>query len=154
MFSTIKSINAPKGSGFWLEAIFMDEGKVSILFSSDEDRNDLTEIFIDWAIHFQRTDESYKINSFHEMVVPIHGNLHPLFDQGERFFEVIDKKYTEWVVEDHYFPLKDYEKLYVFFFIESYIEVISPEPPVFTKINSKQEYYANLKEIVCWTPGK
>ena len=32
MFSTIKSINAPKGSGFWLEAIFMDEGKVSILF--------------------------------------------------------------------------------------------------------------------------
>ena len=154
MFSAIKSINAPKGSGFWLEAVFMDEGKVSILFSSDEDRNDLTEISIDWAIHFQRTDESYKINTFYEMVVPIHENLHPLFVQGERFFEVIDKKYTEWVVEDHYSPLKDYEKLYVFFFMESYVEVISPEPPVFTKINSKQEYYENLKERVCWTPDK
>jgi len=154
MFSAIKSINAPKGSGFWLEAVFMDEGKVSILFSSDEDRNDLTEISIDWAIHFQRTDESYKINTFYEMVVPIHENLHPLFVQGERFFEVIDKKYTEWVVEDHYFPLKDYEKLYVFFFMESYVEVISPEPPVFTKINSKQEYYTNLKERVCWIPDE
>lgn len=154
MFSAIKSINAPKGSGFWLEAVFMDEGKISILFSNDEDRNDLTEISIDWAIHFQRTDESYKINTFHEMVVPIHGHLHPLFDQGERFFEVIDKKYTEWVVKDHYFPLEDYEKLYVFFFMESYVEVISPEPPVFTKMNSKQEYYANLKERVCWTPDE
>lgn len=154
MFSAIKSINAPKGSGFWLEAIFMDEGKISILFSSDDDRNDLTEISIDWAIHFQRTDESYKINTFHEMVAPTRGNVHPLFMQGERFFEVIDKKYTEWVVEDHYFPLEDYEKLYVFFFAESYVEVISPEPPVFTKINSKQEYYANLKERVCWTPDE
>ena len=154
MFSAIKSINAPKGSGFWLEAVFMDEGKISILFSNDEDRNDLTEISIDWAIHFQRTDESYKINTFHEMVVPIHGHLHPFFDQGERFFEVIDKKYTEWVVKDHYFPLEDYEKLYVFFFMESYVEVISPEPPVFTKMNSKQEYYANLKERVCWTPDE
>lgn len=64
MVTKIKSINAPKGSGFWLEAIFMDEGKISILFSSDADRNDLTEISIDWAIHFQRTDESYKINTF------------------------------------------------------------------------------------------
>ena len=154
MFSTIKSINAPKGSGFWLEAIFMDEGKVSILFSNNEDRNDLTEIAIDWAIHFQRTDDSYKINTLSEMISLSDGNVNPLFDQGERFFEVIDKKYTEWVVEDHYFPLKDYEKLYVFFFIESYIEVISPEPPVFTKINSKQEYYANLKERVCWTPDE
>jgi identified by metaGeneAnnotator len=154
MFSIIKSINAPKGSGFWLEAVFMNEGKISILFSNDDDRNDLTEISIDWAIHFQRTDESYKINTFHEMVVPIHGNVNPLFVQGERFFEVIDKKYTKWVVEDHYFPLKDYEKLYVFFFMESYVEVISPEPPVFTKINSKQEYYENLKERVCWTPGE
>ena len=45
-------------------------------------------------------------------------------------------------------------KLYVFFFIESYVEVISPEPPIFTKINSKQEYYANLKERVCWTPDE
>ena len=88
------------------------------------------------------------------MVAPTRGNVHPLFMQGERFFEVIDKKYTEWVVEDHYFPLKDYERLCVFFFMESYVEVISPEPPVFTKINSKQEYYANLKERVCWTPDE
>lgn len=116
MFSTIKSINAPKGSGFWLEVVCMDEGKISILFSNDKDRNDLTEISIDWAVHFQRTDESYKINTFHEMVVSTRGNVNPLFKQGERFFEVTDKKYTDWVIEDHYFPLKDYEKLYVFFF--------------------------------------
>ena len=154
MVNKIKSINAPKGKGFFLECAFIDEGKISILFSNNEDRNDLTEIAIDWAIHFQRTDDSYKINTFSEMISLSDGNVNPLFDQGERFFEVIDKKYTEWVVEDHYFPLKDYEKLYVFFFIESYVEVISPEPPVFTKMNSKHEYYTNLKERVCWTPDE
>ena len=87
MVNKIKSTNAPKGKGFFLECAFMDEGKISILFSNNEDRNDLTEISIDWAIHFQRTDESYKINTFHEMVAPTRGNVHPLFMQGERFFK-------------------------------------------------------------------
>ena len=64
MVNKIKSINAPKGKGFFLECAFIDEGKISILFSNNGDRNDLTEIAIDWAIHFQRTDDSYKINTF------------------------------------------------------------------------------------------
>ena len=145
----LKSIGGPLATrGFWLESVYLDEGVIKILFSSDSDENDLTVISIDSAVHFQRTDESYKIETFHEMVAPTSSNLNPMFSNGEIFFEVLDKKYTEWVLKDHYFPLDDDCKMYVLFFSESYIEILSYDPPVFSKVKSKQEYYSDLSNDI------
>lgn len=130
-----------------MEAIYTDEDIVKILFS-DEENKILGQIFVQGVIHFQRTDESYKIATFNDMLITGPNNEAPLLDAGECFFEVLDKKYTEWVLEDHYFPLDDDCKMYVFFFAESYVEILSYYPPVFSEISSKQEYYAGLRDNI------
>lgn len=146
----LKSVGGPLTKhGFWLEAVYLDEGEISILFSLDNDKNDLTVISIDSAVHFQRTDESYKIETFNEMVVSTCDNPNPLFANGERFFEVLDKKYTEWVLKDHYFPLDDACKMYVLFFADSYIEILSYSPPIFHKISSRKEFHNSLGSRIC-----
>lgn len=149
-FGKLKSVGGSLAKhGFWLESVYLNEGEISILFSSDSNQNDLTVISIDSAVHFQRTDESYKIETFNEMVVSAHDNLNPLFTSGERFFEVLDKKYTEWVQKDHYFPLDDDCKMYVLFFADSYIEILSYSPPVFHKISSRKEFHNGLESRIC-----
>lgn len=141
----LKSIGGPKG-GFYFQSAHVDECTVTILFSDDE--NNLMTVFLNYVIHFQRTDENYKIDTFFDLVAPTPEEENALFKQGECFFEVLDKKYTEWVLKEHYFPLEDDCKMYVFFFSESYVEILSYEAPIFSKINSKQEYYSQLKDLI------
>lgn len=142
----LKSIGGPKG-GFYFESAYVDEDTVKILFS-DEKNKILGRILVKGVIHFQRTDESYKIDTFFDLVAPTPDKKNPLFLSGECFFEVLDKKYTEWVLKDHYFPLDDDCKMYVLFFSESYIEILSYDPPVFSKVRSKQEYYSDLSNDI------
>ena len=44
------------------------------------------------------------------------------------------------------------EKLYIFFCANSFVEIISFDPPIFTKVSSKEEFYESIKERVCWYP--
>ena len=46
----------------------------------------------------------------------------------------------------------EYEKLYIFFCIDSVVKIISFDPPIFTRVSSKEEFYESIKERVCWYP--
>lgn len=141
----VKSIGAPKG-GFYLLDIYLNEKVVYILFS--DEKNNLSSLLINDVIHFQRTDENYKLDTFFDLLSPNPNVKSSLLLQGECFFEVVDNKYTEWVLREHYFPLDENCKLYAFFFSESYVEVLSYNQPIFTHIDNKYEYYKNLKRYI------
>lgn len=156
----LRSIGGPINEyGFQIESIYMDEGQIRILFDFNSSpptkkMGHLMEVMIDYHMHFQITDESRRLESFRDIIsLPGTSEKNPLFyEKGERFFENLDPKYTEWVEKESYFPLHKDFKLYVFIFEKSYIEVISASPPVFRKIASKQEFYDGLKERVFFVP--
>lgn len=71
------------------------------------------------------------------------------------FFEVTDRKYVEWLAKERYRTMdeiSEYEKLYIFFCDNSFVEIISFDQSIFTKVSSKEEFYESIKERVCWYP--
>ncbi|MBW5319467.1 hypothetical protein EST50_24195, partial [Escherichia coli] len=90
-------------------------------------------IFIDFVIHFQLTDESYKVK-FSEYLFQNRAKNH--CDKNPAtphyFFEIIDDSYMDWLKKESFdFFEKAYYKAYVFFFNDFVIEVISAVEPVF-----------------------
>ena len=152
MSDKLKSIGGPIG-GFYFEIACVDEGQIHFLVSSEK-KGDLFKISVDDPIHFQHTEDGSMRATFYDLATP-DGNLHPLFAKNERFFEVTDRKYVEWLAKERYRTMDEIsedEKLYIFFCANSFVEIISFDPPIFTKVSSKEEFYESIKERVCWYP--
>ena len=152
MSDKLKSIGGPIG-GFYFEVACVDEGQIHFLVSSEK-KGDLFKISVDDPIHFQHTEDGSMRATFYDLATP-NRNLHPLFAKNERFFEVADRKYVEWLAKERYRTMdeiSEYEKLYIFFCIDSVVEIISFDPPIFTRVSSKEEFYESIKERVCWYP--
>ena len=101
--------------------------------ASDCNKEVHIEIFIDSVIHFQLTDESYKVK-FSEYLFQNRAKNH--WDKNPTtpyyFFEIIDDSYMDWLKKESFdFFEKEYYKAYVLFFNDSVMEVISAVEPVF-----------------------
>ena len=152
MIDKLKSIGGPIG-GFYFEVACVDEGQIHFLVSSEK-KGDLFKISVDDPIHFQHTEDCSMWATFDDLATP-NGNLHPLFAKNERFFEVTDRKYVEWLAKERYRTMDEIsenEKLYIFFCDNSFVEIISFDQPIFTRVSSKEEFYESIKERVCWYP--
>ena len=152
MSDKLKSIAPPLSQYFNFEVACVDEGQVHFLVSSEE--RDLFKISVDDPIHFQHTEDGSMRATFYDLATP-NGNLHPLFEKNERFFEVTDRKYVEWLAKERYRTMDEIsedEKLYIFFCANSFVEIISFDQPIFTRVSSKEEFYESIKERVCWYP--
>ena len=152
MSDKLKSIAPPLSQYFNFEVACVDEGQVHFLVSSEE--RDLFKISVDDPIHFQHTEDCSMRATFYDLAVP-NEDYHPLFKRGERFFEVTDRKYVEWLAKERYRTMDEIsedEKLYIFFCANSFVEIISFDQPIFTRVSSKEEFYESIKERVCWYP--
>ena len=110
----IKPLQFPKNNcRFYLDKVYATEQDVNIS-ASDCNKEVHIEIFIDSVIHFQLTDESYKVK-FSEYLFQNRAKNH------------CDKNPA---TPHYFFEIIDY-KAYVFFFNDSVIEVISAVEPVF-----------------------
>ena len=115
-----------------MDKVYATEQDVNIS-ASDYNKEVRIEIFIDSVIHFQLTDESYKVK-FSEYLFQNRAKNH--WDKNPTtpyyFFEIIDDSYMDWLKKESFdFFEKEYYKAYVFFFSDSVIEVISAVEPVF-----------------------
>ena len=152
MSDKLKSIAPPLSQYFNFEVACVDEGQVHFLVSSEE--RDLFKVSVDDPIHFQHTEDCSMEATFYDLAVP-NKDYHPLFKRGERFFEVTDRKYIEWLAKERYRTMDEIsedEKLYIFFCSNLSVEIISFDPPIFTRVASKEEFYESIKERVCWYP--
>ena len=114
-----------------MDKVYATEQDVNIS-ASDCNKEVHIEIFIDSVIHFQLTDESYKVK-FSEYLFQNRAKNH--WDKNPAthyFFEIIDDSYMDWLKKESfdYFE-KEYYKAYVLFFNDSVMEVISAVEPVF-----------------------
>ena len=154
MSDKLKSIAPPLSQYFNFEVACVDEGQVHFLVSSE--KRDLFKISVDDPIHFQHTEDCSMWATFDDLTnLQPDKTIHPLFEKGERFFEVTDRKYVEWLAKERYRTMDEIsedEKLYIFFCANSFVEIISFDPPIFTRVSSKEEFYESIKERVCWYP--
>lgn len=129
----IKPLQFPENNcRFYLDKVYATEQDVNIS-ASDCNKEVHIEIFIDSVIHFQLTDESYKVK-FSEYLFQNRAKNH--CDKNPAtphyFFEIIDDSYMDWLKKESFdFFEKEYYKAYVFFFNDSVIEVVSAVEPVF-----------------------
>ena len=116
---------------FYVDKICVTEQDVNIL-ASDRNYELNIEIFIDNIIHFQITDESYKVKFSEYLFENKTENNSDGNPTANYFFEIIDDSYMDWLKEESFgFFEKKYYKAYIFFFSDSVIEVISSTAPVF-----------------------
>ena len=108
MSDKLKSISAPISRYFNFEVACVDEGQVHFLVSSEE--RDLFKISVDDPIHFQHTEDCSMWATFDDLATP-NGNLHPLFAKNERFFEVTDRKYVEWLAKERYRTMDEIQRI-------------------------------------------
>ena len=154
MSDKLKSISPLLSQYFDFEVACVDEGQVNFLVSSKE--GDLFKVSVEDPIHFQRTEEGSMRATFYNLAISQPDKtIHPVFEKGERFFGVTDRKYIEWLAKERYLEMaeiSEYEKLYIFFCSNSSVEIISFDQPIFTRVSSKEEFYESIKERVCWCP--
>lgn len=124
----IKLLNFPQ-KRFHFEKSFLTEYSVEIFASNSNDSNEWISIFIDGLIHFQITDESYKVklvSKFRKIAKKENNSFESVY-----FFEVLSPEYTNWLSDESYgFFQKDFYRYYILFFSDSVIEIISSEEPV------------------------
>lgn len=116
---------------FYLDKISITEQDVDIAASTQEAELNIR-IFIDNVIHFQITDESYKVKLSEYLFENNQENNFKKISEPYYFFEIEDDGYMNWLSEESFnFFEKEYYKAYIFFFSDSIIEIISATEPLF-----------------------
>ena len=126
----LKALDCPVGR-FDLDSAHVTEVSVEILASNEKQK---IKIYIDDVRHFRVTEESFSIDTFMDLTSEKEDN--DMFSK-QCFFEILDDRYSEWVLKESYSSLdKRYFKQYAFIFLESFVEVISSSPPIFSVIKN------------------
>lgn len=132
----IKNIGFPNGH-FYFDTANMTKTKVEIIAVGYKNTDKKIKISINGIKHFRVTDESYFIDTFMDLISN-HEDKSLLYENGgQGFFEIIDERYSDWVLKESYHPLnREYFKQYIFLFEESVVEIISSEKPTYTFVDN------------------
>ena len=126
----VKPIEQAQQRDFDFYRLFMDHYMLQIECSTwkDEPENCLNIIFPSGALHYQVTTETYK----HKITSEIYRKEK---NKNYFFFEILSKKeYSRYLEEESsgiFDTVRDDYHIYIFFFRDDVIEVISYEEPIF-----------------------
>ena len=126
----VKPIQQAQQRNFDFYKLFMDNYSFQIEATTciDEPDNKVNIIFPSGIPHYQISDESWKDKLIYEIRQHEENNSYC-------FFEVVSKKeYGQYLEEESsgvFNPLCDDYKIYIFFFYNHVVEIVSYEEPIF-----------------------
>lgn len=116
---------------FYLDKVYATEQSLEIFASTQKNEINIR-IFIDDIIHFQVTDESYKVKLIDYLFENYNNENNP---SNCYFYEITDDNYMDWINKESFdFFDKEYYKAYIFIFSDSIIEAVSATKPYITNI--------------------